>query len=468
MRNQNTFLIQQRKTDVSGMSGKQREENAQAITDDADHDPDREHVYMLKIESNKNNTQGLQKIAQELNQKKQSAKLGIQENKASDIDDGEKEKNRSELDLEKRKYHRLLLQAEEAIELLKKDENYVSLYPLQDDNRTNIEQNHKLISSASINTSIWMEELLPYISHLHLFNLTLPGTHDSATFILTSALSPDPTGNPVFNAFIEVAEKLGIPLQDVITPWAMAQNRSLYEQAQDGMRYFDIRAAYNGTNWCSYHFELGLPIYTHLSPLNSFLLLHPSEIMVIEISHLASKNLTQTNLNSLRDMVINIFNPILYPRIHDFNATTIGDMITTNQRVIVTLSDDTTIMNYTQLWYGSSMINSYANSDSLPQMTLYNWQQVLQFNSLPSLPTSALYKLSWTLTPQVSTIFDSLLPHKPKSLKSLADIGNSGLTGFASAVLKKKWKLCQLLLIDFQERSQIMQVIFDSLLPTIL
>ncbi|CAF4185620.1 unnamed protein product, partial [Adineta steineri] len=123
MRNQNTFLIQQRKTDVSGMSGKQREENAQAITDDADHDPDREHVYMLKIESNKNNTQGLQKIAQELNQKKQSAKLGIQENKASDIDDGEKEKNRSELDLEKRKYHRLLLQAEEAIELLKKDEN---------------------------------------------------------------------------------------------------------------------------------------------------------------------------------------------------------------------------------------------------------------------------------------------------------------------------------------------------------
>ncbi|CAF1203011.1 unnamed protein product [Adineta steineri] len=76
MRNQNTFLIQQRKTDVSGMSGKQREENAQAITDDADHDPDREHVYMLKIESNKNNTQGLQKIAQELNQKKQSAKLG--------------------------------------------------------------------------------------------------------------------------------------------------------------------------------------------------------------------------------------------------------------------------------------------------------------------------------------------------------------------------------------------------------
>jgi hypothetical protein len=137
-------------------------------------------------------------------------------------------------------------------------------------------------------------------------------------------------------------------------------------------------------------------------------------------------------------------------------------MIATNQRVVVTLSDDTTIANYTQLWYGSSMINSYANTDSLAQMTSYNWQQVLQFNSLPSLPTSALYKLSWTLTPQVATIFDSLLPNKPKSLKNLADIGNSGLSGFASVVLKKGWRLCQLLLIDFQERSEIMQVIFAS------
>ncbi|CAF2836616.1 unnamed protein product [Rotaria sp. Silwood2] len=313
-----------------------------------------------------------------------------------------------------------------------------------------------------------MQQLLPYISHLHLFNLTLPGTHDAASFFLTSALSPDPTGNAVLDALVKMAEKLGVPLQDVITPWALTQSRNLYEQAEDGMRYFDIRAAYNGTDWCSYHFELGLPIYTHFSALNAFLLLHPSEIMVIEVSHLASANLTQKNLNALRDMIINIFGPILYPRIHDFNATTIGDMIATNQRAVVTLSDDTTIANYTQLWYGSSMINSYANTDSLAKMTSYNWQQILQFNSLPSLPSSALYKLSWTLTPQVSTIIDSTLPHKPKSLKNLADIGNSGLSGFASAVLKKKWSLCQLLLIDFQERSEIMQVIFAPFLQTII
>ena len=341
-----------------------------------------------------------------------------------------------------------------------------SLNPIQDDIRTDAQQSYEFHSFASINTSIWMEQLLANISNLHLFNLTLPGTHDAASFTLTSALSPDPTGNPVLDALVKVAEELGIPLEQVITPWAESQNRTLYGQAEDGMRYFDVRAAYNGTDWCSYHFELGLPIYTHLTALNTFLLQHPSEVMVVEVSHLASKDLSPKELGTLRDMIISIFGSLLYPRTHDFNAMTIGNMISANQRVVVTLSDDATIADYTQLWYGSSMINSYANSDSLPQMIAYNKEQVRQFNALPSLPTAALYKLSWTLTPQVSTIFDSLLPNKPKSLRSLADIGNKGLSGFASDSFKQGLRLCQLLLIDFQERSDIMQVIFESIRAT--
>lgn len=322
--------------------------------------------------------------------------------------------------------------------------------------------NAEFLSRSPFNTSIWMQQLLPNISHLHLYNITLPGTHDAASFTITSALSPDPTGNPVLDEIIRLAEKLGIPVQDVVIPWAESQNRTLYGQAEDGMRYFDVRAAYNGTDWCSYHFDLGLPIYTHLSALQSFLLSHPSEIMVIEVSHLVSANLTQDNLNTLRDMIINLFGSMLYPRTKDFQTMTIGEMIASNQRVVVTLSDDKTIANYTQLWPGSSMINSYANSDSLPQMIAYNTQQVQQFNTLSSLPMNALYKLSWTLTPQASTIVDSVLPDKPRSLKQLADIGNSGLSAFANSTLTKRWKLCQLLLIDFQERSTIMDVIFAS------
>uniref|UniRef100_A0A914PVS6 Uncharacterized protein n=1 Tax=Panagrolaimus davidi TaxID=227884 RepID=A0A914PVS6_9BILA len=110
------------------------------------------------------------------------------------------------------------------------------------------------------------------------------------------------------------------------------------------------------------------------------------------------------------------------------------------------------------------MINSYANSDKVDQMISYNQKQVEDFNAIPSLPKNTLYKLSWTLTPQTSAIIESILGGKLKSLKELANIGNQRLASFARSFQTKGMKLCQILLIDFQETSNIMPVIFRSIL----
>ncbi|CAF1444903.1 unnamed protein product [Adineta steineri] len=90
MEYQNTFPIQQRKTDASGMSSKQRKENAQAITDDVDHDPNREYVY---VENRKQQKRCLQKIAQELDQKEINAKTAIEESEIFETDDDKKSDN---------------------------------------------------------------------------------------------------------------------------------------------------------------------------------------------------------------------------------------------------------------------------------------------------------------------------------------------------------------------------------------
>uniref|UniRef100_A0AC34G5F4 PLC-like phosphodiesterase n=1 Tax=Panagrolaimus sp. ES5 TaxID=591445 RepID=A0AC34G5F4_9BILA len=309
-----------------------------------------------------------------------------------------------------------------------------------------------------------MEQLLPQISNLHLYDITLPGTHDAASFIITSALSPDPAGDPLLDNIIKIAELLGIPVQDVIIPWAESQNRTLLQRAEDGMRYFDLRAAFNGTDWCSYHFDLGLPIIEHLKGLQQFLQIYPSEILIIEVSHFAATNLTQNDLDSLRNLILDLLSPWLFPRSKTFADLTIAQMIAANQRVIVTFSDDATIENFLQLWPASTMINSYANSDKVDKMIAYNQAQVESFNAIETLPNNALYKLSWTLTPQSSTILDSFLPGKIKSLKELAAMGNQKLSLFARPYQAKRWKLCQILLIDFQELTDIMGVIFRSIL----
>uniref|UniRef100_A0A914Q9W7 Uncharacterized protein n=1 Tax=Panagrolaimus davidi TaxID=227884 RepID=A0A914Q9W7_9BILA len=99
------------------------------------------------------------------------------------------------------------------------------------------------------------------------------------------------------------------------------------------------------------------------------------------------------------------------------NFITINEMIAKNQRAVLTFSDDETIENFPQLWPASTMINSYVNSDKVDQMIAYNQKQVEDFNAISFLPKNALYKLCWTLTPQTSTIIESLLGGKLKSLK---------------------------------------------------
>uniref|UniRef100_A0A914PZW9 Phosphatidylinositol-specific phospholipase C X domain-containing protein n=1 Tax=Panagrolaimus davidi TaxID=227884 RepID=A0A914PZW9_9BILA len=183
-------------------------------------------------------------------------------------------------------------------------------------------QSPSLINAQSpqLNTSIWMEQLLPQIGNLHLYDITLPGTHDAASFIITSALSPDPAGDPLLDDIIlfQIAEQFGIPVQDIIIPWAESQNRTLYEQALDGMRYFDLRAAFNGSDWFSYHFDLGLSIIEHLTGLQKFLQTHTSEILIIEVSHFAATNLTKDDLNGLRKIIMDLLSQWLYPRSDNF------------------------------------------------------------------------------------------------------------------------------------------------------
>jgi hypothetical protein len=67
---------------------------------------------------------------------------------------------------------------------------------------------------------------------------------------------------------------------------------------------------------------------------------------------------------------------------------------------------DTVAASTTFLWPGSFILNSYANSDNVTTMMAYNDNEVQQFQSYSN---AALYKISWTLTTQASTIEDFFL-----------------------------------------------------------
>ena len=43
----------------------------------------------------------------------------------------------------------------------------------------------------------------------------------------------------------------------IITPWSLAQNTTFFEQLAGGVRYVDLRSCWNGSEWRTFHFELG-------------------------------------------------------------------------------------------------------------------------------------------------------------------------------------------------------------------
>jgi hypothetical protein len=101
-----------------------------------------------------------------------------------------------------------------------------------------------------------MENLFPVLANRTLYDVTLPGTHDSAAYLLYEQLDPD-IDSELLQRLIEWAIELGIPVWDLMEGWALCQTRTLAEQLAGGVRSLDLRAAWDGTQWVAIHFLLG-------------------------------------------------------------------------------------------------------------------------------------------------------------------------------------------------------------------
>jgi len=294
--------------------------------------------------------------------------------------------------------------------------------------------------------------------------ITLPGTHDSGAYNLTHELAPDASGSEILDALIKIAEKLGVPIWEVITPWAKAQDRDFYEQFKAGIRYVDLRACWNGTEWRTFHFEMGLPIQVMLNDARKFLSESHGEILVLEISHFNGKP-TPVDLARLVQQIESTLGPWLYPRTREFRDT-YDEMIRQNFRAVVSVESDDAIRSHPLIWPGSAMRNSYANSDNTTIMIPYNERKVLEYN-IGKFPKQ-LFKISWTLTPNAVTILSSLDPGRPRSLIELADKANVLLDDFGKQQKAKKLQLGNLFLVDHFETSDVINVVKVAMMSTAL
>ena len=286
---------------------------------------------------------------------------------------------------------------------------------------------------------------------LTLRELTLPGTHDSGAYELFHGIMPGS-----FNRWVEgaatVAEMLDVPVWDVITPWALSQSCDVRGQLEAGARYVDLRAGWANNSWLVHHAEVGRPVVQVLEQVAEFLHAHPTEVVVLEVSHMLGEP-TDAAVQNLAVMCVQKLGKWMYPNDPGDFRETVGEMVDAGKRAVVVFE------GYDRLnpkWGGllppERLVNSYADTDSLADMVAFNRKELETFNA-PDFPTDQLSKLSWTLTTQSWTLVDSVIvPGRPRSLKALAREANEGgaedLGRLAEAAAGAGKLLGNLLLVD--------------------
>lgn len=305
--------------------------------------------------------------------------------------------------------------------------------------------------------STWMST--PTIQVLPLSDLTLPGTHDSATFGLEPVLSqksypdiaflwrlgPDPApadGSWPFpeGGTIHVGRELMSYVLDTVIRGCTAQIYDLTQQLNDGIRFFDLRI-YRDTDGQFYaqHALRGPKFEDLLGQVRSFIAAHPAsgELIFLQIS---ATNFDGDQAAEVAKVIrehlgAHIYLPPGAEGVKDFDFQSLAGLtvgaITAGAPKVIVLDTDSDYV------YADTVVNTsgFATSGRGPGGT----------NSVPELAElegaaldaniEPLYQVSWTLTPQIFDIGQSVLAVLSGFLPEfvighLAVMANSALAGF--------------------------------------
>mmetsp|Transcript_3489 Transcript_3489/g.7979 ORF Transcript_3489/g.7979 Transcript_3489/m.7979 type:complete len:418 (+) Transcript_3489:230-1483(+) len=310
------------------------------------------------------------------------------------------------------------------------------------------DRTEKDISNLS-DLSDWMSTLDPATN---LGDITLPGTHHSAAYVLSTKFNPN---DAEYQAIQDAS--FGVDLPDkLIAPWvcrfALTQSLSIAEQLQAGVRYFDLRVDYDPetSTFRAFHLLFGLRIEDILVQMKEFISDHPTEIIVVEMTELLSPSATAGVKQNLAQTILDTFGSALLPA--SDSLPTVGDMQSAGTTVIVTVKDDDVNSFSELIWSSNGIRNTFANSVDLQTMIDYNQERLGEFGTASD--RFLFNKLSWILTPDSDYIKKSILGG---SLFDLAKEANPALKDFAARTAGTQ--LGDILIVDYVETSPLFDVL---------
>ena len=225
------------------------------------------------------------------------------------------------------------------------------------------------------------------------------------------------------------------------------------------MRYFDLRVDFDGSDYRFHHLLLGDRVLDHLHEFRAFMEQNPSEIIVIEVSHMYNQGLSDERRLEFQNDLVSAFGELLYEHSGSNRIThTIQEMRASNQRVVLAVEDDF-IAQHPLIWPDSLFRNTYASTSKVSEIFDYNLRQMEWFQSNFWYQRS-LYKISWTATLDENWWIKNLR----SDMFDLAAATNRELPDFLQAAQDPTEPFTQygnILLVDFFETGELMNHVTD-------
>jgi hypothetical protein len=171
---------------------------------------------------------------------------------------------------------------------------------------------------------------------------------------------------------------------------SLAQAKSVSEQLNDGVRTFDLRAAYSPTfhRFHTAHGLIGIPISYILQEIKQFLNRTAREIVIIQLGTGSSTN--DANWPKLKDLVNAAFGTRLVSPDIDLKRTKLADLTKGVGSRVILLSGRQGYRNY------DLMADTWANTMKMEELK----QKVREHINNSQGQLDKLVALPWSLTPQ--------------------------------------------------------------------
>ncbi|XP_063049930.1 PI-PLC X domain-containing protein 1-like [Engraulis encrasicolus] len=205
----------------------------------------------------------------------------------------------------------------------------------------------------------WMSQLPQMLTTVPLWNLAIPGSHDSMTYCLDASGELEPNSSPELDG-LKTLETLLQPIMpqinkdinDVIKSWVTTQDLTIVQQLHAGIRYFDMRVA------CKPDEEDGSrPLYfakmlyttaeveETFRQMSKWLAEHPKEVVIISCKNFDGMN--SDDHQGFITQLMDIFSNKLCP---NTETPTLQDCWDKNYQVILSYADEEQAANQEFLW----------------------------------------------------------------------------------------------------------------------